>query len=100
MNFSFFFSVFFVGIFTVLISMFVFVFQRFHYLMSLLCLEMMILGLFLLVLSVYSFKNEGFLVFVLLTFAACEAAVGLGLLISLIRSHGSDFFRLISVYEC
>ena len=100
MNFGIFFSAFFIGVLTVLVSIFVFIVQRFHYIMRLLCLEIMILGLFLCTLGVYSWKSEGFLVFILLTFAACEAAVGLGLLVRLIRSHGSDFFRLISVYEC
>ena len=100
MNFGFFFGTFFIGVFTVLMSIFVFIIQRFHYIIRLLCLEIIILGLFLLTLRIFSFKNEGFLVFVLLTFAACEAAIGLSLLVSLIRSHGSDFFRLISVYEC
>nr|YP_009024173.1 NADH dehydrogenase subunit 4L [Amphiporus formidabilis]AGL46751.1 NADH dehydrogenase subunit 4L [Amphiporus formidabilis] len=100
MNFGFFFSSFSLGVLTVLISMFVFVIQRFHYMMSLLCLEFMVLGLFLCSLSVYSWKGEGFLVFILLSFAACEAALGLGLLVSLIRSHGSDFFKVISLYEC
>ena len=100
MNFRFYFSVFFIGVLTVIISIFVFVLQRFHYMIRLLCLEIIVLGLFLLTLSVFSLKNEGFLVFVLLTFAACEAAIGLSLLVRLIRSHGSDFFRLISIYEC
>ncbi len=100
MNFSIFFNSFFIGVLTIVIRIFVFVVQRFHYMMSLLCLEFMIIGLFLCALRVYSWKGEGFLVFVLLSFAACEAAVGLGLLVRLIRSHGRDFFRLISVYEC
>lgn len=100
MNFGIFFSSFFIGSLTIMISIFVFMVQRFHYIISLLCLEFIVLGLFLCALGVYYCKGEGFLVFVLLTFAACEAALGLGLLVSLIRSHGRDFFRLISVYKC
>lgn len=100
MNFSFFFSVFVLGVFTVFVGIFVFVIQRFHYIISLLCLEFIVLGLFLLILSSYSWKEEDFLVFILLSFAACEAALGLGLLVRLIRSHGSDFFSLVRVYEC
>nr|YP_009024199.1 NADH dehydrogenase subunit 4L [Prosadenoporus spectaculum]AGL46777.1 NADH dehydrogenase subunit 4L [Prosadenoporus spectaculum] len=100
MNFGFFFGVFSFGVLTVVISMFVFVVQRFHYLMSLLCLEFMVLGLFLCSLGVYFCFEEGFLVFFLLSFGACEAALGLGLLVSLVRSHGSDFFCVVSMYEC
>nr|YP_005351131.1 NADH dehydrogenase subunit 4L [Emplectonema gracile]AEC12112.1 NADH dehydrogenase subunit 4L [Emplectonema gracile] len=100
MNFTFFFGTFFLGVLTVLVSMFVFFIQRFHYMMSLLCLEFMVLGLFFCSLSVYGWMDESFLVFVLLSFASCEAALGLGLLVSLIRSHGSDFFSVVSLYEC
>nr|YP_004123326.1 NADH dehydrogenase subunit 4L [Paranemertes cf. peregrina SCS-2010]ADD62159.1 NADH dehydrogenase subunit 4L [Paranemertes cf. peregrina SCS-2010] len=100
MNFSFFFGCFFLGMISIFISMFIFIIQRFHFLMSLLCLEFMVLGLFFCSLSVYSWKGESFLVFILLSFAACEAALGLGLLVSLIRSHGSDFLKVVSLYEC
>ena len=100
MNFSIFFSVFSIGLMTVLVRIFVFVVQRFHYILRLLCLEFIVLGLFLLGASVYGVKEEGYLVFVLLSFAACEAALGLGLLVSMIRSHGRDFFCVLRLYEC
>lgn len=100
MNFRFFFRRIVIGVITVLIRMFGFIIQRFHYLISLLFLEFIVLGLFIVVLRVFSWKIEGFLVFVLLSFAACEASLGLGLLISLIRSHGRDFFKIINIYEC
>lgn len=100
MTFRFLFGVFFFGVITVFVRMFGFIIQRFHYIISLLCLEFMVIGLFLSSLGVYCSCEEGFVVFILLSFAACEAAVGLGLLIRLIRSHGSDFFKIIRLYEC
>lgn len=100
MNFSFFFSGLFFGSLTVVLSIFVFVVQRFHFIISLLCLEFIVLGLFILTLSGFGFLGEGFLVFFLLSFAACEAALGLGLLVRLVRSHGRDFLGIIRVYEC
>lgn len=100
MNFRFFFNIFIVGFVTIIVRIFVFVIQRFHYIIRLLCLEFIVLGLFLLILGTYSWKSEGFLVFVLLSFAVCEAALGLGLLVRLVRSHGRDFFSVIGIYEC
>lgn len=100
MNFSIFFSIFSIGLMTVVVRMLVFIVQRFHYILSLLCLEFMVLGLFMLGISLYGPKTEGYLVFILLSFAACEAALGLGLLIRLVRSHGSDFFCVLRLYEC
>ena len=68
--------------------------------MSLLSLELMILGLVLRVLSFSGVGVEGFLVFVLLSFASCEAALGLALLVRLVRSHGRDFMGVVGVFEC
>ena len=76
------------------------VLQRLHLLMSLLSLEFMVVGLFLLLLGRSYICGEGYLVFVLLTFASCEAAIGLGLLVRLVRSHGNDFVSVVRLYEC
>nr|YP_009057604.1 NADH dehydrogenase subunit 4L [Nemertopsis tetraclitophila]AGZ63902.1 NADH dehydrogenase subunit 4L [Nemertopsis tetraclitophila] len=100
MNFSYFFSVFYMGVFSILVGMFIFVVQRYHFMMSLLCLEFMVLGLFLMTISIFFFNKESYMVFLLLSFAACEASLGLGLLVSMVRSHGSDFFNIMTVYEC
>lgn len=35
-----------------------------------------------------------------LTLAACEGALGLGLLVSVVRSHGSDRFSRFRVLQC
>nr|YP_009057591.1 NADH dehydrogenase subunit 4L [Gononemertes parasita]AGZ63891.1 NADH dehydrogenase subunit 4L [Gononemertes parasita] len=100
MNFGFFFSSFFLSIIMVFMGAISLIVQRFHFLMSLISLEFMVLGLFLLLFSVVSFGYEGYLCFIVLSFASCEAALGLGLLVSLVRSHGSDFISIVSLYEC
>nr|YP_006303212.1 NADH dehydrogenase subunit 4L [Nectonemertes cf. mirabilis HC-2011]ADZ05365.1 NADH dehydrogenase subunit 4L [Nectonemertes cf. mirabilis HC-2011] len=100
MNFSFLFSFFFFGFLFFLVGFFSFVVQRFHFLMSLLSLELIMLGIFLLVVgSVYE-GMDGYLIFVFLVFVICEAAVGLGLLVSFVRSHGSNFMSIVSIFEC
>nr|YP_009162845.1 NADH dehydrogenase subunit 4L [Micrura bella]AKT74021.1 NADH dehydrogenase subunit 4L [Micrura bella] len=90
-----------VGIMIVLssyVSLFV---ERGHLLMVLLILEVTMLGIFsFLCLGLDFFNGEVYLCLVLISFAACEAAVGLALLVSLIRSHGNDFVSVLSIYEC
>ncbi|KAJ9589210.1 hypothetical protein L9F63_028006, partial [Diploptera punctata] len=40
-----------------------------------------------------------FLSIVFLTFSVCEGALGLSILVSIIRSYGNDFFILIEYYN-
>ena len=100
MNFSFFLGSFYFRFLIVLCGSFILVSKRFHFLMSLLSLEIMILGLVLGVLSFSGVGAEGFLIFILLSFSSCEAALGLALLVRLVRSHGRDFIGLVGVLEC
>nr|ALS46302.1 NADH dehydrogenase subunit 4L [Glycinde armigera] len=73
--------------------------QRHHLLMSLLAFEGVILTLVLLSITSLS-SNELFITFVLLTFAACEASLGLACLISMTRSYGNDHFNSLSINKC
>nr|YP_006303251.1 NADH dehydrogenase subunit 4L [Zygeupolia rubens]ADZ05378.1 NADH dehydrogenase subunit 4L [Zygeupolia rubens] len=75
--------------------------ERGHLLMVLLLLESVILELFFVLLFGLALSVSSlYLSLVLISFGACEASVGLSLLVSLIRSHGNDFVSLLTVYEC
>nr|YP_010572973.1 NADH dehydrogenase subunit 4L [Potamon fluviatile]UZH44831.1 NADH dehydrogenase subunit 4L [Potamon fluviatile] len=72
-----------------------------HLLNSLLSLEFMMLGIFwLLVLQISGVGMEMYFTLFFLTLAACEGALGLSLLVLIVRSHGSDYFSVINVLEC
>nr|WDS80472.1 NADH dehydrogenase subunit 4L [Nanhaipotamon longhaiense] len=72
-----------------------------HLLNSLLSLEFMMLGVFwLLVLEISSVGSEVYFVLFFLTLVACEGALGLSLLVFIVRSHGSDYFKVINILEC
>nr|YP_009131674.1 NADH dehydrogenase subunit 4L [Micrura ignea]AJY78582.1 NADH dehydrogenase subunit 4L [Micrura ignea] len=91
----------FLGIMVVFSSLVGLFLERGHLLMVLLFFETVMLGLFLfLVVSMDVLGFDSYLCLVLVSFAACEAAVGLSLLVSLIRSHGNDFVSILSLYEC
>nr|QGT77227.1 NADH dehydrogenase subunit 4L [Potamiscus montosus]QGT77266.1 NADH dehydrogenase subunit 4L [Potamiscus yiwuensis] len=72
-----------------------------HLLNSLLSLEFMMLGVFwLLALQISSVGKEAYFVLFFLTLVACEGALGLSLLVLIVRSHGSDYFSVINILEC
>nr|YP_010735816.1 NADH dehydrogenase subunit 4L [Erianthus versicolor]WEL32789.1 NADH dehydrogenase subunit 4L [Erianthus versicolor] len=74
---------------------------RKHLLMVLLSLEYMVLSLFLMMnlyFIIYSY-DLNFIVF-FIVFSVCEGALGLSILVSMIRSHGNDFFNSFSLSLC
>nr|YP_008815700.1 NADH dehydrogenase subunit 4L [Engaeus lengana]AGZ13069.1 NADH dehydrogenase subunit 4L [Engaeus lengana] len=78
-----------------------FVFSHKHLLSALLALEFMMLGIFGL-LSIMSSKVgvEAYFVMFFLIMAACEGALGLSLLVSIVRSHGNDYFSSFGSLSC
>lgn len=65
-----------------------------HLLNALLRLEFIILGIFfILVLYSCGVSNELNYIFFFLSLAACEGALGLSLLVCIVRRHGNDYFK-------
>lgn len=68
--------------------------KRKHLLLILLSLEFIVLRIFLtLFLYLRRFNFEYFFSIIFLTFSVCEGAIGLSILVSLIRTHGNDYFQ-------
>lgn len=76
-----------------------FCFQVTHVLGSLLSLEVIMLGLYYLFIriSLYSLSDL-YLGISILTISVCEARLGLSLLISMIRSYGTDYVTVFSMF--
>uniref|UniRef100_A0AAU6PCF5 NADH-ubiquinone oxidoreductase chain 4L n=1 Tax=Diplonychus sp. TaxID=2977879 RepID=A0AAU6PCF5_9HEMI len=75
----------------------VFCSSRKHLLLTLISLEFITLTLFLgFFYFLAGYGYEGYFGLVFLTFAVCEGALGLGVLVSLIRCHGNDNLNSIS----
>ncbi|YP_001054836.1 NADH dehydrogenase subunit 4L (mitochondrion) [Neolamprologus brichardi] len=78
-------------------------FHRTHLLSALLCLEGMMLSLFIalsmwtLQLNSASFSASPML---LLAFSACEAGAGLALLVATARTHGTDRLQSLNLLQC
>lgn len=90
-----------------LISLFLFIYlfgslsfslKRKHLLLILLRLEFIIISLYYgLVIYLYIHTYEIFFLIVFLTLRVCESALGLSILVSLMRSFGNDYFRTFRV---
>lgn len=86
---------------TVFIGLLGFVSNRKHLLSTLLSLEIMVLGLFgALVYIRFIYWGDLYLSIIFLTFSVCEGALGLGVLVFLVRSHGNDYFQTFRLLKC
>nr|QXN53178.1 NADH dehydrogenase subunit 4L [Enneanectes altivelis] len=78
-------------------------FHRTHLLSALLCLEGMMLSLFI-ALSIWALQldSTGFssAPMILLAFSACEAGAGLALLVATARTHGTDRLQSLNLLQC
>nr|ARH54698.1 NADH dehydrogenase subunit 4L [Tetratoma fungorum] len=72
--------------------------KRKHLLLMLLSLEFIVLSIYLNLFIYLSFlSNEFFFSMIFLTFSVCEGALGLSILVSMIRTHGNDYFQSFSI---
>nr|YP_009245091.1 NADH dehydrogenase subunit 4L [Dactylomys dactylinus]AMR73897.1 NADH dehydrogenase subunit 4L [Dactylomys dactylinus] len=76
---------------------------RSHMMSSLLCLEGMMLSMFILgtiTMLNFHYSSSLSLPIMLLVFAACEAAVGLALLVMISNLYGIDYVQNLNLLQC
>nr|YP_010895310.1 NADH dehydrogenase subunit 4L [Verrallia virginica]WJW73901.1 NADH dehydrogenase subunit 4L [Verrallia virginica] len=79
-------------------GLFVFVSSRKHLLSMLLILEFIVLVLFMFIFMFLNVYNlESYFLMVFLTFSVCEGSLGLSILVSMIRTHGNDYFQSFNI---
>nr|YP_009175637.1 NADH dehydrogenase subunit 4L [Atrijuglans hetaohei]ALH16794.1 NADH dehydrogenase subunit 4L [Atrijuglans hetaohei] len=77
-----------------LIGNMIFVSKHKHLLIMLLSLEFMVLSLFFFLMEMLMFSEfDLYILMVFLVFSVCEGALGLSILVSMIRTHGNDYFQ-------
>nr|YP_010981200.1 NADH dehydrogenase subunit 4L [Aplomya metallica]WOE90330.1 NADH dehydrogenase subunit 4L [Aplomya metallica] len=82
-------------------GLFSFISNRKHLLSMLLSLEYIVLSLFLLLfiyLNMILFEN--FFSMMFLVFSVCEGTLGISILVSMIRTHGNDYFQSFNILQC
>nr|WIF29389.1 NADH dehydrogenase subunit 4L [Atelerix albiventris]WIF29402.1 NADH dehydrogenase subunit 4L [Atelerix albiventris]WIF29415.1 NADH dehydrogenase subunit 4L [Atelerix albiventris] len=76
---------------------------RYHLMSSLLCLEGMMLAMYILlslVLLNLHFSMSYMFPLIILVFAACEAAVGLALLVKMFKCYSNDYVKNLNLLKC
>nr|UDD75308.1 NADH dehydrogenase subunit 4L [Ia io] len=76
---------------------------RSHLMSSLLCLEGLMLSLFVLITMTILTTHTtltNMMPIVLLVFAACEAALGLSLLVAVSNTYGTDYVQNLNLLKC
>lgn len=72
----------------------IFVSKHKHLLIVLLRLEFIVLRIFFIILIYLRFlESDIYILIVFLVFSVCEGALGLSILVSIIRTHGNDYFQ-------
>nr|QRW36250.1 NADH dehydrogenase subunit 4L [Deronectes costipennis] len=80
-------------IFMFISGLLVFSLKRKHLLLMLLSMEFIILSLYMMLFMFLSFFDyEFYFSMIFLVFCVCESVLGLSILVSLIRTHGNDYF--------
>nr|YP_009990904.1 NADH dehydrogenase subunit 4L [Bucco capensis]QNN84270.1 NADH dehydrogenase subunit 4L [Bucco capensis] len=78
-------------------------FHRTHLISALLCLESMMLSMYI-ILSLWPVENQAttptLTPILMLTFSACEAGTGLAMLVTSTRTHGSDHLHNLNLLQC
>nr|WIL79961.1 NADH dehydrogenase subunit 4L [Tenerus hilleri] len=85
-------------IFMFLMSCLSFSMKRKHMLLMLMSLEFMVISMFMGLMFYFSnMSYEYFFSLIYITFSVCEGALGLSLLVYMIRTHGNDYFQTFSI---
>uniref|UniRef100_UPI0030012AD2 NADH dehydrogenase subunit 4L n=1 Tax=Parotis marinata TaxID=1375935 RepID=UPI0030012AD2 len=72
----------------------IFVSKHKHLLIVLLSLEFIVLSIFFFLVMLFSYiEYDMYMLMVFLVFSVCEGALGLSILVSMIRTHGNDYFQ-------
>nr|YP_003587604.1 NADH dehydrogenase subunit 4L [Hyphantria cunea]ADD53027.1 NADH dehydrogenase subunit 4L [Hyphantria cunea] len=88
----------FIFIMMFIIGNLIFVLKHKHLLIVLLSLEFIVLSLFFFLLIYLSYiEFDMFMLMVFLVFSVCEGALGLSILVSMIRTHGNDYFQSYNI---
>nr|WDE84694.1 NADH dehydrogenase subunit 4L [Empidonax flaviventris] len=78
-------------------------FHRTHLISALLCLESMMLSMYI-ALSLWPIQTQmtssTLLPILMLAFSACEAGTGLAILVASARTHGSDHLNNLNLLQC
>nr|YP_009227923.1 NADH dehydrogenase subunit 4L [Tetraclitella divisa]AII19595.1 NADH dehydrogenase subunit 4L [Tetraclitella divisa] len=87
--------------FLFLVGFWIYISKRKHLMNMLISLEYVVLSVFLLIMMVtFTMGLEMYLSLIFLISSVCEGSLGLGIMVGMVRSHGSDYISSFSVLQC
>ena len=89
-----------IGLARFIMALFSLAFRYKHLLRVLLRLEAITIRLFILLFSLFSSSIRGEAALIFITLGACEARLGLRVLVSIIRAQGNDYVSSFSTQKC
>nr|YP_010459020.1 NADH dehydrogenase subunit 4L [Asura megala]YP_010989204.1 NADH dehydrogenase subunit 4L [Asura unipuncta]UUB71784.1 NADH dehydrogenase subunit 4L [Asura megala]WOS95367.1 NADH dehydrogenase subunit 4L [Asura unipuncta] len=88
----------FIFILMFIIGNLIFVLKHKHLLIVLLSLEFIVLSIFFfLLIYLTCFEFDMYMLMLFLVFSVCEGTLGLSILVSMIRTHGNDYFQSFNI---
>nr|ALO76689.1 NADH deshydrogenase subunit 4L [Alleculinae sp. ENSP01] len=71
--------------------------KRKHLISMLLSLEFIVVSVYLMFFFFHMTGSDYFFSMIFLTFSVCEGVLGLSVLVSMVRTHGNDYFQSFNV---
>nr|AZQ05991.1 NADH dehydrogenase subunit 4L [Catomerus polymerus] len=88
-------------VFMFMVGFWMYISKRKHLMSMLISLEYLVLSIFLLLmLSTFSMGLETYMSLLFLVASVCEGSLGVGIMVGMVRSHGSDYISSFSVLSC
>nr|YP_009121654.1 NADH dehydrogenase subunit 4L [Balanus balanus]AJG02906.1 NADH dehydrogenase subunit 4L [Balanus balanus] len=88
-------------LFMFLVGTWVYISKRKHLMNMLISLEYIVLSTFLLIMMVtFTMGLETYVSLIFLVASVCEGSLGVGMMVGMVRSHGSDYISSFSALKC
>ena len=88
-------------LFIFLVGAWIYISKRKHLINILISLEYTVLSIFLLLIFItFSIGLETYISLIFLIASVCEGRLGVGIIVGIVRSHGSDYIRRFNALKC
>ncbi|YP_009047711.1 NADH dehydrogenase subunit 4L (mitochondrion) [Amphibalanus amphitrite] len=92
---------FFMPMFMFLVGTWIYISKRKHLMNMLISLEYLVLSIFMLLMLVtFLMGLETYVSLIFLVASVCEGSLGVGMMVGMVRSHGSDYISSFNVLKC
>ena len=92
---------FFLPLFIFLVGTWIYISKRKHLINILIRLEYIVLSTFLLIIVIrFNIGLETYISLIFLIASVCEGSLGVGIIVGIVRSHGSDYIRRFRTLKC